>query len=94
MLGLVLCYDEENVERRSPQVIRCILCYASLMNNFNLSTKNKIKYITYYKTHGIINLKKHVDIDHVIIEKTFEEEVNNVKFFLMKNTNQRKCLMC
>jgi hypothetical protein len=41
MLGLVLCYDGENVEWRNPQVIRCILCYASLMNNFNPITKNK-----------------------------------------------------
>jgi hypothetical protein len=39
----------------------------------SLKTKQK----TYYKTYGITNLKKHVDIDHVIIEKTFEEEVNN-----------------
>jgi len=39
----------------------------------SLKTKKK----TYYKTYGITNLKTHVDIDHVIIEKTFEEEVNN-----------------
>ncbi len=33
--------------------------------------------ITYYKTYGIIALKKHVDAYHSIIVKKIEEEIND-----------------
>jgi hypothetical protein len=42
-------------------------------------TKNKIKkgFVSYFKNNGIIVLKKHMDANHGIIVKKFEEEVNN-----------------
>jgi len=33
--------------------------------------------ITYYKTYGINIIKKHVNVDHSIIVKKIEEEINN-----------------
>jgi hypothetical protein len=57
--------------------MRCILCYDSEVNNPNARTKEIKRLITYYKTYGIIALKKHVDVDRSIIVKFFEEEINN-----------------
>jgi len=57
--------------------MRCILCYDTVINNFNPRTKERKWLITYYKTYGITTLKKHVDADHFIIAKKFEKEVNN-----------------
>jgi hypothetical protein len=52
--------------------------------------KKKKGLITYYKTHGIITLKKHVDVYHVLIIKKIEEEVNGLirGFFERQPTNQ------
>ncbi len=33
--------------------------------------------ISYYKTNAIITLKKDVDVEDSLLEKTFDEEVNN-----------------
>jgi hypothetical protein len=44
----------------------------------NLSTKERKKLITYYKTYGITSLKKHVDVDLVVIVKKIEEEINGL----------------
>jgi hypothetical protein len=35
--------------------------------------------MTYYKTYGIIAFKKHVNANHDIIVKKFEEKVNEKK---------------
>jgi hypothetical protein len=69
--------DGEKVEVASHQVMRCILCYDTVINIFNPRTKERKRLITYYKTYGIITLKKHVDADHFIIAKKVEKEVNN-----------------
>jgi hypothetical protein len=42
----------------------------------NLSTKERNKLITYYKTYGVTSLKKHVDANLVVIVKKIEEEAN------------------
>jgi hypothetical protein len=42
--------------------------------------------ISYYKINGITHVRKHVDVDHVIVVKMFEEEVNS----LMKGTKERQ----
>jgi hypothetical protein len=34
--------------------------------------------MTYYKTYGIIILKKNMYANHVIIAKTIEEEINSL----------------
>jgi hypothetical protein len=45
----------------------------------------------YYKTNGILTLKKHVDVDHVMIPKFFEKEINNlVKPGYLKDNQQKK----
>jgi len=59
------------------QVMRCILCYDDAVNIPNARTKERKGLITCYKTYDINVLKKHVDVDHFIIVKKFEEEINN-----------------
>ncbi len=49
----------------------------------NPKTKAR-KLIFYYKTNGIIFLKKHVDVVHMFIAKKFEKEMNN----LVKQTEE------
>jgi hypothetical protein len=50
----------------------------SLLWYLHPSTKDRKKKLTYYKTYvELIGLKNHVDADHAIIAKKFEEEVNN-----------------
>jgi hypothetical protein len=45
---------------------------------FLIQELKKIKDLkTYYKTYGIIALKKHVDAYHFIIAKNIEEEIDN-----------------
>jgi hypothetical protein len=42
----------------------------------NPSTKERKGLITYYKTYGIIVLKKHGDANHILIVKNIEKKVN------------------
>jgi hypothetical protein len=42
--------DGRDVERGSLQMMKCILCYNSVMNALNPSTKECKGLITYYKT--------------------------------------------
>jgi hypothetical protein len=69
--------DGKEVEVASHQVMRCILCYDNVVNIPNPRTKERKGLITYYKTYGITALKKHVDANHSIIVKKFEQEINN-----------------
>ncbi len=62
----------------NPKVMSCLFCYKSHVNVPNLSTKERKKLITYYKTYGITSLKKHVDVDLVVIVKKIEEEINGL----------------
>jgi hypothetical protein len=63
--------DRKDVEGElNLLLMRCIFCYDSFVNNHNPSKSNDIKGLTtYYKIHGIISLKKHVDANHAIIAK-------------------------
>jgi hypothetical protein len=61
--------DDKKIDLGNLQVMRCLLCYNSLMHVNNLNTKERKWLITYYKTYGIIVLKKHADSDHAIIIK-------------------------
>ncbi len=67
----------KEVEVGSHQVMRCILCYDNVVNILNPRTKERKGFVTYHKIYGIIALKKHVDVDHSIIVKKFEEVINN-----------------
>jgi hypothetical protein len=33
--------------------------------------------VSYFKNNGLITLKKHMDLNHRLIAKTFEEKMNN-----------------
>jgi hypothetical protein len=79
----ILCWafycvtDGKEVEVASHQVMKCILCHDSEINIPNARTKERKGLITYYKTYGITAHIEHVDADHSIIVKFFEEEINN-----------------
>jgi len=68
--------DGKEVEIASHQVMKCILCYDKVINIFNPRTKERNGLITYYKNYGITIFKKHVNANHFIIAKKFEE-INN-----------------
>jgi hypothetical protein len=51
--------------------------YDNVVNIPSLRIKKRKGLITYYKTYGITALKKHVDVDHSIIAKKIEKEINN-----------------
>jgi hypothetical protein len=53
------------------------MCYDNVVNITNPRTKERKGLVTYYKTYGIIALKKHVHADHSIIAKEIEKEINN-----------------
>ncbi len=69
--------DGKEVEITSHQLMRSILCYHYVVNIPNPRTEERKGFKTYYKTYGITVLQKHVDVDHSIIAKKFEEEINN-----------------
>ncbi len=54
-----------------------ILCYNSPIWFCNPKIQVRKGLIIYNTTNGITTLKKHVNANHYIIEKMFEEEVNN-----------------
>jgi hypothetical protein len=53
------------------------MCYDNVVNILSPRTKERKGFITYYKTYGIIVLKKHVNADNSIIAKKIEKEINN-----------------
>ncbi len=57
MLGFYYVNDGKDVEWGSLQIMRCIHCYISLVNNIIQALKTKKCLITYYKTYGITSLK-------------------------------------
>jgi hypothetical protein len=61
----------------------CILCYNGLVNVFNSRLQAIKRLISYYK---ITHVKKHVDVNDVIVVKRFEEEVNS----LMRRTKEKQ----
>jgi len=64
--------DDKKIDLGSLQVMRCLFCY---MHVFNPNTKGRKGLITYYKTNGIIALKKHVNNDHATFVKKIEEKI-------------------
>ncbi len=70
--------DEKEVEVANHQVMRCIMCYADVINVFNPIIKERKGLISYYKTYGIIISKKNVNVDHSIIAKKIERKIKNV----------------
>jgi hypothetical protein len=67
------------MDRKIPQVMHYIICYNNPIDASSLIRIQARKaIISYYKTNGIMALKKHVNIDHVFIEIFFEEVNNHV----------------
>jgi hypothetical protein len=60
------------------QLIRCIYYYASLILISNAKTQGRKGLILYNNASIIIVLKKHVYVDHCMIAKIFEKEINNI----------------
>ncbi len=65
--------DNKDVNVKCPQTMRCIFCYSSPILFCNFKTQAKKHLIS----NGITSLKKHVNVDHSIKAKMFEEEVNS-----------------
>jgi hypothetical protein len=61
--------DNKDVNVKGPQTMRCILCYSSPILFCNFKTQ-AIKHLI---LNGITSLKKHVNVDHYIKAKMFEE---------------------
>ncbi len=57
-----------------------------MVNVSNPRTQARNGLISYYKTNGVTYLKKHVDKNHVIVVKRFEQEVTH----LMIRTNENQ----
>jgi hypothetical protein len=52
---------------------------------FNPRIKERKRIITHYQKNGITTLKKHLDANHAMLAKTFEEEINSpLKYVLEK----------
>ncbi len=68
--------DNKLVDGKIFQVIRCHLCYKTHVL-YNPRTKLRKGLISYYKINGISTLKKHVGVEHNLLAKKLNEEVNN-----------------
>jgi hypothetical protein len=62
---------------KCPQTTKCILRYNSPILFCNFKTQARKHFILNNITNGITSLKKHVNVDHSIKAKMFEEEVNS-----------------
>jgi hypothetical protein len=62
-----------------PQVMKCLLFYNAPINASNPRTNARKGLISYYKTNNIMSLKNHVDVDHHLISKKFEEVQNMMR---------------
>jgi hypothetical protein len=71
--------DESKVDVEIPQIMHYMLCYEKLVSFAILKWRTRLRkgLVSYFKSNGIIVLKKHVDANHNLIARNFEEEVNN-----------------
>jgi hypothetical protein len=53
-----------------------MICHVNFVC-YNPIIKERRGIITYFKKNGIKALKKHVDVNHVVLANRFEEEVNS-----------------
>ncbi len=61
--------DLENI-----QMLCCILCYQILVCGINPKIQARKRLISYYKTYGITSLRKHVDVNHMLIAKKLKKK--------------------
>jgi len=69
--------DNTQIDGKVLQVMRCMICHNEYVP-FIAKTKLKKRIISYFKSNGITTLKKHVDVEHTLLTKKFEEEVNSL----------------
>jgi hypothetical protein len=66
-------------------------CYPKLIEACNKRTKSRKGLIYYYKTNGITCLKNHVDVNHVVLYKKFEDVINNFLKGSVERQLVKKC---
>ncbi len=66
-------------------------CYPKLIEACDKRTKSRKGLISYYKTNGITCLKNHVDVNHVVLYKKFEDVVNNFLKGSVERQLAKKC---
>ncbi len=78
---LVFCYvnDNKSMNVKCFQLMKCIICYASVFLISNVKTQARKGLILYNSASAIIALKKHVYANHCMIAKIFEEIKNLLK---------------
>jgi len=64
-------------------------CYNSLLHVSSLIT-TQAEIISYYKTNGIMTLKKHMTANYAAIAENFEEEIYSPKRGLLKRQLTKK----
>jgi hypothetical protein len=92
--GFFFCInDESKVDVEIPQIMHYMLCYEKLISFAILKWRARLRkgLVSYFKSNGIIVLKKHVDANHNLIARNFEKEMNNnIKKLLFKGNLQIK----
>jgi hypothetical protein len=78
--------DNTKIDLENTQIIRCILSNQEPIIGINSRTQARKGLISYYKTNRITSLKKHVNVEHVVIAKMFEGDVN----FFLKGKEERQ----
>jgi hypothetical protein len=78
--------DNAKVDLVNIQIMHHIFYYKNSVIRKNPRIQVRKGLISYYKTNGIIFLKKNVDVNHYFITQMFEEKVNN----LLKSTKERQ----
>jgi len=68
--------DNKLVDGKILQVMRCHLCYKTLVL-YSTRTKLRKGIMSYYKSNGILALRTHMDGKHNLLTKKLDEEVNN-----------------
>jgi hypothetical protein len=70
--------------------MHCTFCHTSPIL-FNLRKKERKRVISYYEKNGVTTLTKHVDADHALLAKKFEEEVDSpMTIVLEKELGKKK----
>jgi hypothetical protein len=69
--------DIKPTNDRVPQVMRCHLCYKTLVL-YIPRTKLRKGLISYYEINGISTLKKHVDAKRSLLVKKFDKKGNSL----------------
>jgi hypothetical protein len=69
--------DNKNVDVKCHQTMKCLFCYNILISFYNLEIQARKCVIIYNTTNRIITSKEHVNANHFIVAKMFEEEIYN-----------------